>query len=696
MAKTTNVAKTATRSQVKWRVAGIAALFIVSLFVVLPSYANKGISWVNAKTNLGIPTLPAKGFNLGLDLQGGVQLQYTADVSAIPPSDRANSVEGVRDVIERRVRGGLGVSEPLVQTTRVGEEYRVIIELPGVTDVTEAIKMIGETPVLEFKEQNTEPPRELTVEEKNGMDEYNAKAKAKIAAVQKELVKTGDFLAAVDKYSEDTKSKADNGSLGFIDNTIYPEIYTWASKSADGAISKDVITTSDGLNIVKKISERDGEKMVSASHILICYKGADLCAGNLSKEDAKAKIEALKKEATAENFAELAKNNSTEPGVAETGGDLGTFSKGSTVEAFETAVFDAQIGEIVGPIETSYGYHLIYKSAEATPKEYEVARIFVDTKVETDIVPLAEDWKFTGLTGKQLKRAEVVQDPQSSEIQVSLQFDDDGTKLFSDITTRNVGKPVAIFLDGESISEPTVNMAITDGNAVISGGFTWDEAKILAQRLNSGALPVPVELISQEKIDASLGADSIDSSFKAGLIGLICVALFMILYYRLPGLISVVALLVYTGVTLGIFKLIGATLTLSGIAGFILSIGMAVDANVLVFERLKEELRFGKGLRAASEEAFMRAWSSIRDSNITTMISCVFLVWIGTGFVQGFAVTLLLGVVVSMFTAVIVTRNLMRFVFGFFKHDTANWMFYGHKKVEATPAANVQSTNKPQ
>ena len=680
MAKTTNVAKTATRSQVKWRVAAIAALFIVSLFIVLPSYANKGITWVNSKTNLGIPTLPAKGFNLGLDLQGGVQLQYTANVSAIPPADRASSVEGVRDVIERRVRGGLGVSEPLVQTTRVGDEHRVIVELPGVTDVTEAIKMIGETPVLEFKEVNTEPTRELTAEERKAMDEYNAAAQTKIKQAEKELAKTGDFLAAVDKYSEDTKSKADNGNLGFIDNTIYPEIYGWASESAIGTISKDIIATSDGLNIAKKLGERDGEKLVTASHILICYKGADLCAGNLSKEDAKAKIEALKKEATADNFTELAKKNSTEPGVDETGGDLGTFGRGSTVEAFENAVFDAQIGEIVGPVETNYGYHLIYKSAEATPKEYEVARIFVDTKIETDIVPPADDWKFTGLTGKQLKRAEVVQDPTNSEIQVSLQFDDDGTKLFSDITTRNVGKPVAIFLDGESISEPTVNMAITDGNAVISGGFTWDEAKLLAQRLNSGALPVPIELIGQQKIDASLGANSIDSSFKAGLVGLFCVALFMILFYRLPGLISVFALCVYTGITLGIFKLIGATLTLSGIAGFILSVGMAVDANVLVFERLKEELRFGKGLRAASEEAFLRAWTSIRDSNITTLISCVLLIWVGTGFVQGFAVTLLLGVLVSMFSAIIVTRNFMRWVFGFFKHDDANWMFRGHKK----------------
>jgi len=697
MAKTTNVAKTATRSQVKWRVAGIAVLFVVSLFVVLPSYANKGISWVNDKTNLGIPTLPAKGFNLGLDLQGGVQLQYKADVSDMAPSDQADSVEGVRDVIERRVRGGLGVSEPSVQTSRVGDEYRVIVDLPGVTDVTEAIKLIGETPVLEFKEQNTETARSLTADEQKQLTAYNNAANTKIKTALKEINKTKDFLAAVAKYSEDSTSTiAKNGELGFIDDTIYPEIYAWAAKASIGAVSQSVITTSDGLNLAKKISERDGETKVKASHILICYKDATGCEKEWSKEDAKAKIESLKATATAENFVSLAKSNSTEPNASETGGDLGTFGKGEMIEAFETAAYSAKVGEIVGPIETEYGYHLIYKSGEVTPKEYEVARIFVDTKTATDIVPPVDAWKTTGLTGSQLKRAEVTQDSSSGEIQVSLQFDSEGTKLFSDITTRNVGQPVAIYLDGESISEPTVNVAITDGNAVISGGFTWDEAKLLAQRLNSGALPVPVELISQQKIDASLGSDSIDSSFKAGFIGLICVALFMILYYRLPGLVSVIALLVYTGVTLGIFKLIGATLTLSGIAGFILSIGMAVDANVLVFERLKEELQFGKGLRAASEEAFLRAWSSIRDSNITTMISCVFLVWIGTGFVQGFAVTLLLGVLVSMFTAVIVTRNLMRWVFGFFRHDTANWMFYGHKKAEVVPAVNVQSNNKQQ
>jgi len=182
-----------------------------------------------------------------------------------------------------------------------------------------------------------------------------------------------------------------------------------------------------------------------------------------------------------------------------------------------------------------------------------------------------------------------------------------------------------------------------------------------------------------------LGADSLAKSFKAGIIGLLLVIVFMVLYYRLPGLLSVFALLLYSILSLAIFKFIGATLTLSGIAGFILSIGMAVDANVLVFERLKEELRAGKTMRTAMEEAFVRAWSSIRDSNVTTLISCACLVWIGTGFVQGFAVTLAIGVLVSMFTAVTVTRTIMRVVLPLFG-EKGNILFLGYRKADAAVA----------
>ncbi|MBU0545739.1 protein translocase subunit SecD, partial [Patescibacteria group bacterium] len=241
--------------------------------------------------------------------------------------------------------------------------------------------------------------------------------------------------------------------------------------------------------------------------------------------------------------------------------------------------------------------------------------------------------------------------------------------------------PVAIFLDGEAISTPRVNEPILSGNAVITGGFNLSEAKQLAQRLNTGALPVPVELIAQQKVDATLGVDSLNKSVKAGLVGFLAVVIFMIIYYRLPGILAVFALCLYAALSLAIFKSIGVTLTLSGIAGFILSLGMAVDANVLIFERLKEELRTKRSLKTAMEESFVRAWPSIRDGNITTLISCVFLIWLGGGFVKGFAVTLAIGVLVSMFTAVIITRNIMRFVVPAFT-EKGNWMFWGFTKSE--------------
>jgi protein-export membrane protein SecD len=584
-------------------------------------------------------------------------------------------------VIERRVRGGLGVSEPLVQTTKVGSDYRIIVELPGVTDVNTAIKMIGETPVLEFKEQNDEPARDLTKEEQKQLDDFNASATKKANEVVKQLKNGGDFATLVAKYSEDDTSKNNSGDLGFVNEKNYPEIYNWAKIHKDGEYSTTVVKSAGGLNILKKVGERQGEKEVSAAHILICYKGAQGCDNPQynTKVEAKAKAEEIKKQATTANFAELAKQYSTDPTAKTNSGDLGKFGKGAMVPEFEKAVWDLPVGTISDAVETQFGYHVIYKKGEDFAKEYQMSRILVKTKEKSDIVPPAEQWKTTGLSGTQLKRAEVTEDTRTGQIQVSLNFDDAGSQLFADITGRNVGKPVAIFLDGQPISIPKVNEAITSGSAVISGGFTLIEAKQLAQRLNSGALPVPVDLISQQKVDATLGSDSLAKSFYAGLIGLIGVMIFMVIYYRFPGLLSVFSLVVYALLSLATFKFIGVTLTLSGIAGFILSIGMAVDTNVLVFERLKEELRTGKNLHTASEESFRRSWPSIRDGHIATLVSCVFLVWFGTGFVQGFAVTLAIGVLFSLFTAIIATRAVSRLVFKWFKEE-GNCLFWGYTK----------------
>ncbi len=418
-----------------FRVLAILALAAIAAMVALP----------DIHVNLRSTKLPFErdfDLKLGLDLQGGTHLVYEADMKDIAQESRADALNSSRDVIERRVNA-FGVSEPLVQ---VSGDNRIIIELPGVKDINEAIKLIGQTPFLEFREENPNPP------------------------------------------------------------SLTPD--------ANGQVA-------------------------------------------------------------------------------------------------------------VNPDD-----------------------IFLPTS----------------LSGKQLERATLEFEQSTSAPIVSLQFDDEGKKLFGEITTRNIGKRLAIFLDGEVVSAPTVQASITDGKAIISNIGTVQEAKELVTRLNSGALPVPIKLISQQNIGATLGIDSLNRSIHAGLIGFIIVALFMIIYYRLPGLIAVIALIIYTLISVSLFKLFNITLTLAGIAGFILSIGMAVDANVLIFERMKEELRRGKDLPRALEDGFQRAWLSVRDSNTSSLITTFILGYFGSSIIRGFAITLGLGIVVSMFTAITLTRTMLRLV----------------------------------
>lgn len=278
--------------------------------------------------------------------------------------------------------------------------------------------------------------------------------------------------------------------------------------------------------------------------------------------------------------------------------------------------------------------------------------------------PTGYGFKDTDLTGAHLKSAQVQFDKTSGEPTVSIQFDSEGTKMFADLTRANLQKPLAISLDNEIISAPTVQTVIENGQAVISGKFSVDEAKKLTVELNAGALPVPISLIQQQNIGATLGSESVKKSLTAGLIGLILLAIFMIVYYKLPGVLAVLALSIYTLIILAIFKLVPITLTLAGIAGFILSIGMAVDANILIFERSKEELAAGKTMGLAIEEGFRRAWSSILDSNVSSLITVTILYIFTAGLVRGFAVTLGIGILVSMFTAVTVTRTFLRLFVG--------------------------------
>ncbi|MFH1175665.1 MAG: protein translocase subunit SecD [bacterium] len=449
------------------------------------------------------PYFYSKEFTLGLDLKGGTHLVYLADLSSITPENYNDSMEGIKDVVERRVNA-YGIAEPIVQISKIGSERRLIVDLADVKDANEAVKMIGETPFLEFKEEKTQEEIEL----------------------EKQANQTTE-----------TAEKAD-------------------------------------------------------------------ASGNESKKEDSMQIEALD-------------------------------SAGNPV------------GVQTVPVDNS--------------------NVYIDP------------FKSTGLNGKYLQKAEVVTNPYTSEPQVSLQFDSDGKKLFSEITQRNVGKRVAIFLDGVPISMPVVNDPILDGKAVIQGSFNIEEAKQLAQRLNAGALPVPIKLIGQQTIGATLGKASLDKSLKAGAIGLLAVMVFMLLYYRFLGLLADLALLVYALLSLAIFKLLPVTLTLPGIAGFILSIGMAVDANVLIFERIKEELADSrKTLQTAVEEGFSKAWPSIRDGNFSTLISCAILFMFASSSVKGFALTLIAGILVSMFSAIIVTKAFVKYaifskVFGWTKKIKFLW-----------------------
>jgi len=382
-------------------------------------------------------------WRLGLDLVGGTHLVYEVDMSQVDTKDRDSVMAGLRDVIEKRVNL-FGISEPQVISAKEGGSYRLIVELAGVKEVSEAVKMIGETPLLDFRE---------------------------------------------------------------------------------------VITNQQPTT------------------------------------------------------------NNQQP--------------------------------------------------------------------TTDNQQQAPQFIPTNLTGRYVQKAQLDFDSTTGAPQISIQFNDEGAKIFEELTARNVGRPLAIFLDNNLIEMPTVQEKISGGRARITGKFTLDEAKKLVERFNAGALPAPIKLVSQQTIGASLGQESLKKAIYGGVIGTLAIIIFMLIYYRKLGIFASLALIIYVILTAAIFKTF-ITMTLAGIAGFILSIGMAIDANILIFERTKEEIKRGLTKMSAIEEGFRRAWPSIRDSNISTMITSFILYYFTTGFVKGFGLTLFIGVLVSMFSAITVTRTMLR------------------------------------
>lgn len=408
----------------------------------------------------GIPVITKLrnlAFHLGLDLQGGSSITFRADMKNIPQSERDDALNSAKAVIERRINY-FGVSEPQVQTEKLNNDYRILVEIPGVSDVNQAVSLVGRTAKLTFWE---------------GSGTFPASQSAQIAT--------------------------------------------------------------------------------------------------------------------------------------------------------ESAMQDLRAGRPLG----------VTQAVGTNPKE-------------------------TNLSGSDLKQAAVTFNSNSGQPQVQLTFSAAGAKKFADITSRNVGKIVAIALDQQVIEAPRVQQPIVGGNAVITGNFTTDTANSLAIQLNAGALPVSLSVLQQKATGATLGQSSLQASLVAGMMGFLVIIIFMIVLYGRLGVIASTALVIYSLLVLSLFRLIPVTLTLAGIAGFILSVGIAVDANILIFERMKEELRRGRSMVAAIDLGFARAWPSIRDSNISSLITSTVLFYFGTGVVRGFAVTLALGILVSMFSAIFVTRTFLQ------------------------------------
>jgi len=346
--------------------------------------------------------------------------------------------------------------------------------------------------------------------------------------------------------------------------------------------------------------------------------------------------------------------------VQMTRADLATLRTGQTIQTdFETASASAvQPALTPGTTSPTPGDESTQGSGTSTPES-------VASPTPPAPVAGSEQVYHTVLTGAELADVGVVKDNLGA-IKVSIEFDKTGAEIFTAYTALHVGEPLGIVFDKQLISAPIISTAISQGKAVIEGNFTLDEANNLAIQLRYGSLPVPLKIIESKTVGPTLGQDSLHRSTNAGIIGLMLVVVFMIIYYRLPGLVADLALLVYATITFALFKLIPVTLTLPGIAGFVLSIGVAVDANILIFERMKEELRTGQPLIRAIDLGFSRAWPSIRDSNVSTLITCAILYWFGNAFgasiVKGFSLTLALGVLVSLFTAITVTRTFLHTV----------------------------------
>lgn len=552
----------------------------------------------------------ALGLSLGLDLQGGGHLVYQANLTDPETGEvlqvSEEQMESLKKAIERRVNSA-GLGEPIIQI--LGAD-RLLVQLPGVSDLQRAKDLIGETARLEFKRRELNVPREV--------DEISA---------DDVLSVTVDFLpepdlgeddeTAAESESEDAESGEPPPPDEAEDPLDLPVVFLVEFTDA-GALEFESILDRVTKGYIDAVTQIQLGERGYPSYIEILVDG---------NQQLRYQIGPL-------SIIQVAT---------------------STTYAF-----------VVPPEVTTNEQPPLEVMKERVGDNAQVSFIELQGSVDEDI----------GLTGDDLSRAFPGQHTASGLPIVNLEFDDRGTRVFGEVTQDIIAKQqdtgirdqIAIFLDGNELISPEVNAVITSGTAIIEGrqDFTVERVRNIALLLESGRLPIPIELIQERAVDAILGADSLAKSVVAGLIGLALVLTFMVLYYRLPGLVAAVALLIYVSIVLAIFKIVPVTLTLSGVAAVILSIGMAVDANILIFERMKDELRSGRTLLSSINFGFDRAWPAIRDGNVSTLITCAILFWfadqLGASIVQGFAVSLAIGVGVSMFTAITISRTLLRFV----------------------------------
>lgn len=659
----------------------IVILTILMSFIALPD-ATKAKFPENGFFNW----LRDKNLTLGLDLQGGTQLDYKVDLTQVeaynndddPTNDRNvnDVVEGIMDTFERRVNN-LGVSEPNIFRSSAGEEEHIIVELAGIRDIEQAKKAVGKTVALEFKElrnpedEPNDPEVALMEAKANESLQEVAKSNVDFETYGKSL---SDSSAKIDfRDSESFESDLNSGYAEVLPKMEVGQIHDQLVKGAgEFTVGEDgSLQQIETLRLVKLTDKETREKtdstpeQVQASHILIAYQGAERAAEDITRtqEEAKAEADRLLGEirSNPDRFEDLAREFSDDSS-GEQGGDLGLFGKGQMTPAFEEAAFALEVGQVSEVVETDFGYHIIKLTDKKEATETKAQQSYYTyQEILFDVTP--SPWKSTGLDGSQFKYSTITYD-QFGMPQVNIEFTAEGAKLFEELTGRLVGQRMAIFVGGELITDPMVNEKIPGGQAMITGSYTLQEASKLSNDLNTGALDAPIVLAGQYTISATLGDNALDLSVYAGIIGFILVALFMIAYYRLMGFFAVLALVIYSVILIFLLKTTPLVMTLAGIAGIILSIGMAVDANILIFERTKEELKNGQSFAGAVETGFRRAWDSIRDSNVSSLITCAILFFFGNSIIKGFAVMLAIGILISMFTAITVTRAFLRTIVG--------------------------------